>query len=404
MDRAHRAPGAAADRGDGWDYRGALRPLRWLLLLWIGLIYLYTLLSHESRLTAPVELFSTLMLLHAGLHWCSLTWRLSPGPRWCYFGAQGVLVFILAVVAPGATVTAGLYSLLSAEAVGILPRRRAAAVVAAYLALFCGAVILGSGWKALPPALLGLAPLLLTTLGCVALFVREVRGRQEAQALLRELAAAQAEVAALTLAAERQRLARELHDTLAQGLAGLILQLEAADAHLEGERPGRARAIVQQAMQRARATLTEARRAIDDLRAAPASDLAAAVQEEAARFTATTGVPCAVDVRPPAAISAAQAEHARRAITEALANTARHAGARQAWVLLATCDGLLDIEVRDDGVGFEPATIATAGHYGLLGLRERARLAGGDLQIVSTPGRGTTVRLRFPATGEQNGA
>ncbi|HMA35197.1 MAG TPA: ATP-binding protein, partial [Chloroflexia bacterium] len=97
-------------------------------------------------------------------------------------------------------------------------------------------------------------------------------------------------------------------------------------------------------------------------------------------------------------------EHARRAITEALANTAQHAGARQAWVLLATCDGLLDIEVRDDGVGFEPATIATAGHYGLLGLRERARLAGGDLQIVSAPGRGTSLRLRFPATAEQNGA
>src|SRR5207253_8922753 len=156
----------------------------------------------------------------------------------------------------------------------------------AYLGLFSLSVLLGREWKVLPLALLALVPLLVTTIGCVALYMKEVQARHQAQALLRDLAAAQAQVAALTLASERQRMARELHDTLAQGLAGLILQLEAVDAHLAGERPERASAIVRQAMGRARSTLSDARAAIDDLRAASTSDLASSVREEAARFTA----------------------------------------------------------------------------------------------------------------------
>ena len=109
-------------------------------------------------------------------------------------------------------------------------------------------------------------------------FNRESSAREEAEALAAQLEAANAELAAssaqlkeLTLVAERQRMARELHDTLAQGVAGLVLQLEAVKAHLGSERPERAAQIVDQSLTRARSTLADSRSAIDDLRADPAS-------------------------------------------------------------------------------------------------------------------------------------
>ena len=113
-------------------------------------------------------------------------------------------------------------------------------------------------------------------------------------------------------------MARELHDTLAQGVAGLILQLEAVDSHLVAGRSERAQEIVQQAMARARGTLAEARKAIGDLRAqSPASlDLDSALCEEIERFTNATGIPCDADLQLPDALPDALREHAVRVVAE----------------------------------------------------------------------------------------
>ena len=193
-------------------------------------------------------------------------------------------------------------------------------------------------------------------------------------------------------------MARELHDTLAQGLAGLILQLEAADAHLGRQEDDKAQSIIRQAMLRARATLADARRAIGQLRAEALrpADLERAIRQEAERFSAATGIPCQVSIDLPAAIPEAVSENSLRAVSEALANAARHAQARHAWVDLAPDHDSLAVSIRDDGVGFEPAEVETQGHYGLLGLRERARLAGGGLEVSSSRSQGTTVRLTLP--------
>src|SRR5262249_26207997 len=147
--------------------------------------------------------------------------------------------------------------------------------------------------------------------------------------LLRDLDAAHRALAAyadrvedLTLLTERQRMARELHDTLAQGLAGLSLQLEAMRLHLARGDTDRAGAILDQAQGRARAALSAARRAIDDLRAAPggAQDAQAGVAEEIGRFTSATGIPVEADLTPLAALPASVAEHVLRLIAECLTN------------------------------------------------------------------------------------
>ncbi len=92
-----------------------------------------------------------------------------------------------------------------------------------------------------------------------------------------------------------------------------------------------------------------------------------------------------------------------RTVSEGLSNIARHANASQAGVRLSSRDGQLLVEVRDDGGGFDPQAVG-AGHYGLLGVRERARLAGGSMQIDSAPGAGTVISLKLPLSTETQAA
>ena len=213
-----------------------------------------------------------------------------------------------------------------------------------------------------------------------------------------QLADYAAEVENLTLAAERQRMARELHDTLAQGVAGLVLQLEAANNHLENGRYPRAQTIIQQSMKRARSTLADARAAIDDLRLED-RPLADAVQHLAERFTRGTGILChlTLDLAAENDVSPVTAEHAERIISESLANITRHAQAENVWLSVRQCPEEIIIDVRDDGLGFDVDTAVRSGHYGLLGMRERARLVDGKLEITSKAGEGTHLSVTLPA-------
>ncbi len=360
----------------------------------------------ELRQPAHLIPFTVLMLIHAALHWLSP--RLASGRGgMLYLAVQGALAFVLTMLARDVSTVFGLYGALIGQAVGILRRTRLVAVgIVAYLGLAAMNVILLGGWADLSTWALLAAVMTLFIVTYVVLFTRQTEARARAQALLGELETAHRELAEyatrvedLTLAAERQRMARELHDTLAQGLAGLILQLEAADSHLASGRPERAQAILQQAMARARVTLSDARRAIDDLRqsAAVPEDFAEAVQAEVSRFASATGIPCELELAFIPATPDTLREHALRIVAEGLTNIARHAQASHAWVRIACADDRLEIEMRDDGRGFDPTAGASeSGHYGLLGMRERARLAGGTLAVESTPGKGTTLWLSVP--------
>jgi len=355
--------------------------------------------------------FVALMLVHIALYWLSPAFMKSTRQIVIYLVIQAVLIFVITLFPRDFSVILSLYPALLGIAVGMLRgerrgKRQVILTVVIWLGLVTSNLLLIHGSDMLWTWLLFAPPLTLFVVIYVVLYMRQVEARDRAQCLLHELEIAHAELAehaerieALTLAAERQRMARELHDTLAQGLAGLLLQLEAADSHLDAGRAGRAQGIVQQAMARARATLAEARRAIDDLRARQLSapDLAAAIRDEATHFSAATGIPCALDLTLPDTLPPALCEHALRAVAEGLTNVARHAQAHQVEVRAAEAKDWLTIEVRDDGAGFDPeAALSRAGHYGLLGLRERARLAGGTLEIDSTPGAGARLTLRLP--------
>ncbi len=351
-----------------------------------------------------------LFVAHIGLYWVNLSQFTKP--RWwlIYYAAQAALIVLLATLPYGvdsnATLAATLTITQVGEALGLWGNtRRALWLGIFYFGLLTVLIALSVTPDKL---LLSAAGIMLNGSFIVLLMVlynQQLAERQKAEELAETLESANAQLAAyaarnaaLTLQAERQRMARELHDTLAQGVAGLVLQLEAVKAHLAAGRDERAAAIVEQALGRARSTLAESRAAIDDLRAA-SSDLGTAVAERAERFTQATGIACAVEVAAGAgdALPAEAAEHMLAVLSEALANVARHAAAGRATVRLACEEGDVVLAVCDDGRGFDPAQAMPAGHYGLLGMHERARLMGGRLTVTSAVGQGTCVRLAAPA-------
>ncbi|NOH03378.1 MAG: sensor histidine kinase [Chloroflexi bacterium] len=322
-----------------------------------------------------------------------------------YFIIQGVLIFTIIYMTQAGGFIYGLYWAMAGEAAMILADLRSASItIVGYMALSAVNFGLQLGWDMLPALIAYIAPMIFFILVYALMFQRQAKARRETQSLLADLETAHRQLAeyavrveSLTLTAERERMARELHDTLAQGLAGLILQLEAVDTHLSRGKVDRAQKIAVQAMARARSTLADARHAIDDLRDDNSIiDVEAAVRAEAERFTSATGIPCVLDLEITSTIPESLAEHVLKIVSEGLTNIARHARAKNVNLQIEAHNGLLEMEIKDDGCGFDVSGQGKSGHYGLVGMRERARLAGGTLDIQSKPHEGTTLKVRLP--------
>jgi two-component system, NarL family, sensor kinase len=205
---------------------------------------------------------------------------------------------------------------------------------------------------------------------------------------------------------ERNRLAREIHDTLAQNLTATGLQIESAEALLEADAdPERVRASLDRALSLTRSNLEEARRSVLDLRAAPLEDrsLPEALRDLIDRWESETGVSARFrsvnGSRPlPPGVEAAL----YRVCGEALANVARHAGAGRVTVRLVSTPESVGLLVEDDGRGFDPSRVPEDRH-GILGMRERVAVLGGVLRVESSPGGGTRVEATLPLEGVGGG-
>jgi two-component system, NarL family, sensor histidine kinase YdfH len=372
-----------------------------LVMIGIGVAALIT--SPALHSVGTGVLFAALMAIHIWLYWQSI-WAFKHR-NWLipYLTLQLAIAFAMGMMARQIGVSFGLYPGLIGLIIGV-PMKRLSKALIIFVVLGVSAVnyALLAGFSRLTYWILGMVPVVVFVGIYVLMYLRQAEAREQAQSLLKDLEVANrqlseyaARVEDLTIANERQRMARELHDTLSQGLAGLILQLEASDAHLAGDRPERARSILQQAMEKARATLAEARQAIDNLRQPPGRNLAESIRQEAEHFSSSTGIACVPQIQLDGDIPEKIAEAAGKVVAEGLTNIARHARAKHVTLRLTGKIDLLEIEICDDGVGFDPETIQ-AGHYGLLGMRERIRLAGGQFDVHSTPGQGTCLLIRFP--------
>ena len=209
---------------------------------------------------------------------------------------------------------------------------------------------------------------------------------------------------------ERQRMAREIHDTLAQGLTGIITQLQAAEQ--ASEDPAGWRRHFLAATRLARESLSEARRSVDALRPEPLERgrLSDAISDVADHWSALHGIAVQITTTGAARPMPADAELALlRTAQEGLANVARHAEARRVWVTLSYMEHEVALDVRDDGKGFEPAQLGdgvagsrievslAGGGFGLVAMRQRIESLSGTLQVESEPGAGTAISACIPA-------
>ncbi|MFF2374238.1 sensor histidine kinase [Streptomyces xiamenensis] len=198
---------------------------------------------------------------------------------------------------------------------------------------------------------------------------------------------------------ERRRLAAEIHDTLAQGLAGIIAQLRVVSSTPD---PATAREHVDRAADLARHSLGEARRSVRNL--APVGlvhdTLPQALRKTVARWTEQSGIPAAFTLT--GQVLDMPGEHSAtllRMTQEALTNVAKHAAADRVGVTLSYMDGEVTLDVRDNGRGFasrQPPQRTGAGGFGLEGMRSRAERVAGSLTVESEPGHGTAISIRLP--------
>ena len=430
-------------------------PLRWYLLLWIGLVSLWGLFevsrstisaawnacstgSELSGICAQLKqhlgpqgqpdiaslppalltalllqgilIFFLFLLAFSVLLWFGLSGKEKQRWTWLTLALQGAIPCVMGLLVPtlGITVPASLLLVLILETCAVFQEVRAVLIFSTCV-LLCFLLASVLAWReeaafreSSLTAIVMLALLvgsLLFVGGFFVLYTRLARIHSALATAYARLEAANTHIEELTLAMERQRMARELHDTLAQGLAGIILQLGVAHARVKSHEYTGVEAVLEQTLASARETLANARGAIENLRvpSPSAADLVGTIQEEARRFTLLTGLPCAAECTLLSQVPERQAQQIPGVIREALANVARHAQACRAWVHTCRDEHKLCLEIGDDGIGFDPSQVGNQpGHYGLLGLRERAHLAGSQIAIMSAPGQGTRIQLSWP--------
>jgi signal transduction histidine kinase len=198
----------------------------------------------------------------------------------------------------------------------------------------------------------------------------------------------------LTVSRERTRLAQELHDTLSHTLSGLSVQLETMKAYWQVD-PAVAREVLEKSSAATRAGLDETRRALFALRARPLEELglAGAIRQAAAETAQRGHMMLEIDIAEDIPVLSAAAEQCVfRVAQEAVTNAARHSKANTMKVGLREHEKGILLIVQDNGIGFDTEQDGH-GHLGVTGMRERARLSGGELVITSEAGHGTMVRL-----------
>lgn len=228
-----------------------------------------------------------------------------------------------------------------------------------------------------------------------------VRAQQEKQQALADANAQLVNYAStmeqLAVSRERNRLARDLHDTVAHTLSALTVQLEAVDSALDYS-PEQARSILGKTLANARGGLAETRRALRALRASPLDDLGLvlAIRTLAESTAARSGLSLALHTPNELSLAPELEQNMYRIAQEAIENVIRHANATALSVILALRDGATLLEIQDDGRGFVTDNKQDNNHFGLRGMAERAQLIGATLTVNSQPGEGTTVQVLLP--------
>lgn len=419
------------------DDNGHFRSLRRLLLLWVALVAIWGFMGARGGGNAfagstsatlyqrPIVqvlptisgrgiLFLGLMGVYGALLWIGLSGKMPRRLFWLYLLAQGSLVLGASLVFKQISIALNLYLVLTLMVIGLIRQIHITLVIiAGYLLLVISYIVFTrSPWNYWQFAQLDLSggvqwlarnisdcmALIFLMIGYLMLSAQWIRTHTWLVAAHVQLEISTRRIEELTTITDRQHRVEKLQETLAQGLAGIIMQMQVARSHLMLQHYARTQQIMQRTMTSARELLTEAQNTIDNFLSPEI--FAEAVRKKIQHFVDTTGTFCAdsgFDLL--ATLPASFREHVLRMLHEVLGNIARHAQARHVWIDVEEHEHMFTIIVCDDGIGFDPATVkALNGSYSLTDLSERARLLGGNLVVSSAPGQGTTVQFDIPHT------
>ncbi|MCO6452524.1 MAG: sensor histidine kinase [Caldilineales bacterium] len=372
--------------------------------MWAAVSVRWILFIQQDQ--GSLALLSALLILFGML--MGLEPVLTHGSRWrahVYLTVQTMLVFIASLFYFEIDFFAILYLPLCGQAVYLFPRR--AALIWVGILVVCDAVgqINQFGW---PEAL---SFILLYTAGLVfvaafsTITLQAESARRESDSLLARLTEAHIQLQAyagqaeeLAIAKERNRLARELHDSVAQALYGMNLQAEAAARKLIAGQTDAVMADLRDIQESSHQSLQETRLLIYELRP-PLLDetgLAAALNARLDAVESRSGLRIVNEMEDVGRLPAQIEVGLYRIAQEALNNVVKHAAASEVRVSLTRIDSHIVLEISDNGSGFEPENAAGSGGLGLAGMAERAALVGGALAVTSASGQGTTIRAETP--------
>ena len=374
------------------------------LLATVGTVLL--LLANPTGSTTSTAISAVLVVVLEALYWLLARPRLA-GIRanttraWIFAGLALVLFTVAAMFNPWSALL--LFALTPQVFVLLTPRPATVVIVALNLLPLAGRLLIESHSARQIIQDIGQTAFVITfSLFFAGRILTISKQNEERRRLIEELREREAEVAALSAArgaeAERSRISRELHDTLAQGFASIVTLGHAVLGELDRD-PAGARRHVELITENARENLAESRRIIAALGPGPLTNasLLEAVRRTGDTWQETTGIDVRLTVEgQPAPTSPTVEVVALRLFQESLENVRKHARASSVSVGLRYSEGTLTVEVRDDGAGFDPGAVQTG--YGLDGMRSRVREAGGSFELATAPGQGTTVQAVLPAT------
>lgn len=376
-------------------------------MVWIVIVYgtAIGIQVYERATAHDLVLLSLISALHFFLYYLSVSLELTKKQSWFYILIQSSLLFVSSFF---------LHSKLPILLIGILPMLIAqsitifkswAKVLIAFIVIYtiyCNAIWLNYGTNELPIFILVFFFNLIVVISYSVMYNRQVNARLRMAYYLQDLERVHKRVEELTLVNERQRMARDLHDTLAQGLAGLIMQLEAVDSHLQTGNTAKSQEIIKRSMTQARETLRNSRTVIDDLRSVSIEkkDFNEQVLEQVEKFREDSGISVEFIEKPILHLPYIVREHCLYIISECLTNIKKHAKANKVRVEMGIDNESFILKISDNGIGLKKKSIGNhSGRYGLIGLLERASLLGGEIQINTDVGIGTEITLQVPIKG-----
>lgn len=375
--------------------------LLFILAVSVRSLVFYFLGRHELRWVAA-GLLATFALFYATERLISkrFGWYIH-----LYLVIQTGLALLIMLLPPNHFFSAGLGLVLSGQAVLLLPGRQAYGWIGAFTGVMLFGLVHGQGLlNGLTLGLLYVGGYLFT--GAYAGAIGKATASQErSEALLSDLQEAHEQLRIYAAAAEqlavveeRQRLARDLHDSAIQSLYGLVLSAEGAARKLAEGQVAIVGERLQAIRQTAHSALQEMRSLVFELRPPDLEKvgLVAALRSRLKSVEDRAGVLTTLDVEGDGRLPQLLEAGLYRIVQEALNNALRHSGAEKVSVSLKIGSEEVALEVADDGIGFDLQAERSGGGLGLRGMAERAQDLGGKLSLKSKPGQGTRVRLEVP--------